>query len=257
MRSQIPAVPHLDLVGGRPVATSLNVAQVFNKQHKNVLQAIDNLDVPEEFNRLNFQPVTYRDAKGEMRPMYHMTRDGFTLLAMGFTGKEAMRFKIAYIELFNRMEAELTGRGAGGKRVDVNHSHFRSTMAPGGLDIRYSLDLTAIVRRPTRQSLEVLERLTGIGMEDIATGSERSGSPSEPEQFVAERCAESVGARLLFAEVYREYQQWVMSLGEPGLRPASMIMLSRALDAAGYGRDKQGGTAYVLGLALRGQEVTQ
>lgn len=42
--------------------------------------------------------------------MYIIFRDGFTLLAMGYTGPEAMRFKLAYIEAFNRMEAELARR---------------------------------------------------------------------------------------------------------------------------------------------------
>ncbi|WP_428029530.1 Rha family transcriptional regulator [Ancylobacter sp.] len=43
---------------------------------------------------LNFELVDYRDAKGELRPAYEMTRDGFTLLAMGFTGKPARAFKV-------------------------------------------------------------------------------------------------------------------------------------------------------------------
>lgn len=94
----------------QPVTTSLAVAEAFGKLHKNVLQDIRNLGCSAEFNRLNFKPVDYVDAKGEKRPMYIMTRDGFTLLAMGFTGEKAMRFKEAYIKAFNRMEAELTAK---------------------------------------------------------------------------------------------------------------------------------------------------
>lgn len=60
-----------------------------------------------EFSRLNFQPVEYRDAKGEMRTEYRMTRDGFSLLAMGFTGDEALAWKIAYIKAFNAMADEI------------------------------------------------------------------------------------------------------------------------------------------------------
>lgn len=80
------------------------VAEIFGKQHKDVIKAINNLDCSEEFNGRNFAPVKYKDAKGEMRKGYAMTRDGFTFLVMGFTGKKAARFKEAYIQRFNDME---------------------------------------------------------------------------------------------------------------------------------------------------------
>ena len=74
------------------------------------MQSIERLEVPEDFTKLNFQPSEYTDPTGRKLPMYQLTRDGFTLLAMGFTGARAMKFKLAYIEAFNRMEAELTGK---------------------------------------------------------------------------------------------------------------------------------------------------
>lgn len=97
----------------RVVVSSRDVARVFEKSHKNVIQSIRGLECNEEFNRLNFQPVEYTDAKGEKRPEYLITRDGFTLLAMGFTGQKAMDFKIRYIAAFNKMEKELTLRQHG------------------------------------------------------------------------------------------------------------------------------------------------
>jgi len=57
------------------------VAEAFGKPHKDVLKAIRSLETTEEFNERNFSPVEYRDGKGEMRPEYLMTRDGFTFLA--------------------------------------------------------------------------------------------------------------------------------------------------------------------------------
>ena len=99
--------PALEARAGQITATSLQVAEHFQKRHTNVIRAIRNLEVPDEFNRLNFEPVAYVDEKGERRPMYHITRDSFALLAMGFTGKEAMRWKLAYITTFNAMEAKL------------------------------------------------------------------------------------------------------------------------------------------------------
>jgi phage antirepressor YoqD-like protein len=65
------------------------------------------LGCSENFNGSNFELVEYRDAKGESRPEYFMTRDGFVLLVMSYTGDMAMRFKEAYIREFSRMEREL------------------------------------------------------------------------------------------------------------------------------------------------------
>ena len=82
-------------------------AEHFGKLHKDVLRAIRNLECSAEFNGRNFAPVDYIDEKGEPRPMYRITRDGFAFLAMSFTGKEAARWKEAYIDAFNAMEAKL------------------------------------------------------------------------------------------------------------------------------------------------------
>lgn len=92
--------------------TSRVVAEKFGKQHKNVLQSIENTlaDLPEEFGRLNFQPSSYLNAQGKQQPQYQLTRDGFTLITMGFTGRAAMEWKIRFIEAFNAMEAELKAR---------------------------------------------------------------------------------------------------------------------------------------------------
>ena len=91
----------------RPVVSSRDVARVFEKEHFNVIRDIKNLECDEEFNAINFEAVDYTDAKGEKRPMYLLTRDGFTLLAMGFTGEKAMKFKLKYIAAFNAMEEQL------------------------------------------------------------------------------------------------------------------------------------------------------
>lgn len=97
----------------KAVCSSLDVAEHFHKRHGDIIRAIETKifpNVPKDFNRLNFQGVKYKDAKGEERPMYRMTRDGFTLLVMGFTGKEAMEWKVKYISAFNCMEQLLLER---------------------------------------------------------------------------------------------------------------------------------------------------
>jgi Rha family phage regulatory protein len=100
--------PAVTLIDGKPSTTSNEVALHFGKQHLHVMERIRNLlpNLPEE-HQSDFRLVEFTDAKGENRPAYRLTRDGFTLLAMGFTGKKALAFKLAYIDAFNRMEAEL------------------------------------------------------------------------------------------------------------------------------------------------------
>lgn len=95
----------------RVTTTSLLVAQKFGKEHKNVLRDIQNLECSEEFRELNFELTTYQDTQNKARPMYIITRDGFTLLMMSFTGKAAAKFREEFIEEFNRMESILkTGK---------------------------------------------------------------------------------------------------------------------------------------------------
>lgn len=93
------------------VTTSLRVADVFGKDHKHVLETISNLAAEKSAAKF-FAEATY-DNRGKQYPMYYMNRDGFTLLAMGFTGKKALQFKIKYIQAFNSMEATLKRLPAG------------------------------------------------------------------------------------------------------------------------------------------------
>ena len=92
------------------VVTSLDIAETFEKEHKNVLKDIRELACSEDFRRLNFEQSEYINQQNHKQPMYYITRDGFTLLAMGYTGEKAMKFKEAYIRQFNAMEAILQGK---------------------------------------------------------------------------------------------------------------------------------------------------
>lgn len=94
----------------KTVVTSLDVAETFGKAHKNVLRDIETLGCSGEFNRLNFELISYNDVMHRKQKAYAMTRDGFTLLVMGYTGELAMQFKEAYIKQFNAMEEALRGK---------------------------------------------------------------------------------------------------------------------------------------------------
>ena len=94
------------------VCDSLLVAEKFEKQHKNVIRAIENImaDSPAQNCARCFRKTTYKDEQGKPRPMYLMNRDGFTFLVMGFTGRKANEWKWNYINAFNSMEAILRER---------------------------------------------------------------------------------------------------------------------------------------------------
>lgn len=92
---------------GQAVTDSLTVADVFGKGHDKVLRDIRSMECSEQFRLANFGESTYVNSQNKEMPKYFMTKKGFTLLAMGYTGKEAMKFKEAYIEQFEEMEQRL------------------------------------------------------------------------------------------------------------------------------------------------------
>lgn len=91
---------------GVAVVSSRVVANDFGKQHKHVLEAIHNLkkELSTAENSALFIEAQYKASNGKMNKEYLLTRDGFSLLVMGFTGKEALQWKLKYIEAFNKME---------------------------------------------------------------------------------------------------------------------------------------------------------
>jgi len=116
--------PIVSIVNNRTITNSLNIAATFGKQHKNVLRDIESLDVPEDFGRLNFEPSNYLNEQGKSQPMYEITRDGFSILVMGFTGAKAMQFKLAYIDAFNKMEDALREQQAAALADAMKKGHL-------------------------------------------------------------------------------------------------------------------------------------
>lgn len=148
----------MDLVrlsGDRLIVSSLDISNHFGKQHKNVLQAIDNLECSDTFRRLNFQPTVYHrpnpaGGKAIEARMYEITRDGFVFLCMGFTGQQAATWKERYIEAFNKMEAALRAP-APAVRPD-----------PAALQLAHEVGkLRDVVAEQSRALLALYERLDG------------------------------------------------------------------------------------------------
>lgn len=105
--------PVVSISHGQATTTSKAVADYFHKQHKDVLRKIEALrpELPVDWYQRNFAPIQIAVDLGAGRvrqdSAYEITRDGFTLLAMGFTGKQALQWKLRYIEAFNAMESRL------------------------------------------------------------------------------------------------------------------------------------------------------
>ncbi len=99
---------------GLPAVRSDVVARHFQKKHKNILREIDRLCsiLPKSFTGLNFEPSSFQDSTGRTLPAYLLTRDAFSLLVMGFTGRAAMLWKLRYIEAFNALERAALERGS-------------------------------------------------------------------------------------------------------------------------------------------------
>lgn len=97
----------LSTQNGEPVASSRQIAESFGKEHKSVLRSVEDLVAQNCAAKSMFYETTYEN-RGKQYPMYLMNRDGFTLLAMGFTGKAALEWKLKYIQAFNEMEKKLS-----------------------------------------------------------------------------------------------------------------------------------------------------
>lgn len=111
MTDLMPA-PSISIVSGVPVVSSLTVAEHFEKRHDDVLKAIKTKSkaLDSEFTARNFAVSEYTDQTGRKLPAYNLTRDGFTIVAFGFTGAKALAWQVRYIQAFNAMERELRAK---------------------------------------------------------------------------------------------------------------------------------------------------
>ena len=150
--------PKLHIINGHAYANSLDLAKHFQKRHDHVLRDISSiLNRPnsgeiEDFNRVNFNAISRRDSRGRSMPVFNLTRDGFALIAMGFTGERALLWKIRYINAFNEMEAELNRRA-------MREQNFEQ------LQLRFpDVAETVAETRPSMTVTYALGRLTELGL---------------------------------------------------------------------------------------------
>ena len=94
-------------VNGEVVVSSKQIADYFGKIHRDVMKVIKTLNCSDEFRVRNFSQSSYTSSQNKVLNCFNMTKDGFTMVAMGFGGEKAMEFKEAYINAFNQMEKGL------------------------------------------------------------------------------------------------------------------------------------------------------
>ena len=102
-------------------ANSRDVAEHFEKQHKDVLESIRNLTAENSATKSMFIETSF-ESRGKFYPQYELARDGFSLLVMGFTGSKALEWKLKYIEAFNEMERELKRLFEERKRTEIERA---------------------------------------------------------------------------------------------------------------------------------------
>jgi len=97
----------VQIKSGELKTNSKIIADVFGKTHRDVIRALSLLECSEQFRKDNFTDSSYTSQQGKKLSCVEMTRDGFTFLCMGFTGKRAAEWKESYINAFNQMEKGL------------------------------------------------------------------------------------------------------------------------------------------------------
>lgn len=225
----------LSVIAGRPMVSSLIVAEHFEKSHDSVIKAIRSLsrNMPESFRAVNFDESSYR-VSGQKReyPAYNLTRDGFTLLAMGFTGRKALAWKLRYIEAFNAMEAELSA----GRDADASDALFLLRVARLNADAR-----VALMRLAQRIEGRGAQRDTVLGcyrclIEEITADMpdrEALALPGDApwaaliEDFLAQRCTVAPGLKVQAGMLYAAFEDWARGKGLTD--PPSSIAFGRVL----------------------------
>jgi len=110
----------IKVINNRVITTSKAVSEKFNKKHYHVMAAIKNLDCSDSFRATNFRASTFTSIQNQEFQCYEITRDGFSFLAMGFTGPKAAKWKEKYIVAFNLMEKELLNGMKKNSMEDLN-----------------------------------------------------------------------------------------------------------------------------------------
>lgn len=198
---------------GKPMAFSDTVARAFGKNHKDVTRAIRDLPCSEVFRGRNFAPtsISVQMPNGGVRQenAFKMTRDGFSILVMGFTGQKAMAWKERFIEAFNTMEKQL-------------HSG-------GGVDPADWAALMGAMNRQTAQINDMRRQLAVMANDRKPAGHDVDRSDSPEVAIVRNYGIVGPGHRCLKERFYAMYQDCCRAIG---CLPSPMAVVMKGLYAA-------------------------
>lgn len=183
----------------KPVTDSLTVAEVFNKSHDKVLRDIRILGCSEEFRVSNFGESSYTNIQGRETPKIVLTEQGFTMLAMGYTGQKAMEFKEKYIQAFHEMRSEIDRK----KVVPLND---RQALVQSLRLVTELSDEMEEVRAEVKQIREAVEEQITIDH-----GEQRKIQKAVARR-VYEMSSDDQSTRELFPQLYREIKdRWAVA----------------------------------------------
>jgi Rha family phage regulatory protein len=226
------------------VTTSLRVAEVFGKQHKDVLKAVKSLDCSEEFRERNFalSKIDYQNGNIKKQlPMYYITRDGFMFLVMGFTGKTAAKWKEAYIKAFNEMEAKIRAE----QMAKAIEEH----------DKKEAEEYEKLLEREEREEAAIDARVAAMS---LAKSRKRQAEPQTAEQqtttaedgiiiedYNGRRVVSSLTLAKLQGREHRYVCESVQRMKKYFVRPGSVIFRCGRTVNRGFGKGYESPTGVV------------
>lgn len=225
------------------VTTSLRVAEVFGKEHYNVMKAIKSLDCSEEFRAVNFNAskITYQNGNIKKQlPMYYITRDGFMFLVMGFTGKTAAKWKEAYIKAFNEMEAKIRAE----QMAKAIEEHDR----------KEAEEYEKLLEREAREEAEVDRRVKEYARqrtEEAKAKAEAQAGANEQtggiiiEDYNGRRVVSSLTLAKLQGREHRYVCESIQRMKKYFVRPGSVIFRCGRTVNRGFGKGYESPTGVV------------
>lgn len=242
-----PTVQELSLVAvenEHAVTTSLRVAEVFGKQHKDVLKAVKSLDCSEEFRERNFalSKIDYQNGNIKKRlPMYYITRDGFMFLVMGFTGKTAAKWKEAYIKAFNEMEAKIRAE----QMAKAIEEHDR----------KEAIEYEKLLEREEREEAAIDARVAAMPPAKSRKGQAEPQTTEQPattaedgiiiEDYNGRRVVSSLTLAKLQGREHRYVCESIQRMKKYFVRPGSVIFRCGRTVNRGFGKGYESPTGVV------------
>lgn len=245
----------------QPVTTSLIIADHCQYDHASVLKLVRNhVEDLEEFGRVRFEIQPFETAGGvQQREISILNEQQATFLITLMNNNQiVLQFKKALVKAFFQMRDALRldqPEPDYFKRVDVTMQHVRGITNPTGLDIAFRLDLTKVVQNPTKVGLEIVQRLTGVQLEDILpSGVDPMHKPDDRDivfsEFLASHITRVDRGLTLLKDIYTAFNAWAGVIGYPLSGLPSRKRFAALLRHQGYNTLHSGGNVYVQNIAV-------